>query len=203
MLPRTYKASAQTKNNILQKAIELFNELGTASVSANALAEALGISAGNLQYHYKNKDEIIRAILEVMFKQFDTAYQPAPGPFTLETLRRMMRFNLEIIWQYRFFYRELGALMRHDPALASRFREIQAKRLTDQETLVKRLASAGGVQIALSSDELHRVFMVGWVLAHTWLPYVESMGQEINETALDEAAEMLVQHYKPYFGDLL
>ncbi len=71
MSPRIYKASQQTKNNILKKAIEVFNQSGTASISMNALAEAVGMSAGNLQYHFKNKEEVIRAIMEEMFKQFD------------------------------------------------------------------------------------------------------------------------------------
>src|SRR5512143_4082677 len=106
MSPRTYKASQQPKNNILQKAVELFNEKGTAGVSMNALAEALGISAGNLQYHYRSKEDVIRAILEVMFGEFDVIYEPVKDSFTLDTLRSIMRLNFGITWKYRFFYRE-------------------------------------------------------------------------------------------------
>ncbi len=198
MSPKTYEPSQRTKNNILQKAIELFNEVGTASISMNALAEALGISAGNLQYHYRNKDEIIRAILEEMFKQFDVVYEPTQEPFTLDTLRRLMRLNFDIVWKYRFFFRELSALLRHDKLLARRFREIQEQRLTDQENIIKRLAASGGVRAALRPDELHNVVLIGWVLGNTWLSYIESTGQKINEAALEQAVEVMVQHYKPY-----
>ncbi len=198
MSPRTYKPSVQTKNNILQKAIELFNELGTASVSMNSLAEAVSISAGNLQYHYKNKEEVIRAILEEMFTEFNVIYQPTEGPFTLDTLRHVMRLNFDIVWKYRFFFRELGALLRNDKILTRRFREIQEQRLTDQEKIIKGLANSGGVGAALRPNELHNIVLMGWVLGHTWLPYVESMGQKINEAALEQAVEIMVQHYKPY-----
>lgn len=202
MSPRTYKASQQTKKSILQKASELFNENGTASVSMNALAEALGISAGNLQYHYRNKEEVIRAILEEMFKQFDVIYAPSEEVFTLDTLRHIMRFNFDLVWKYRFFYRENTALLRNDEILARRFREIQEIRLADQEAIFKRLAGAGGVRTALRPDELHNVVLMGWVLVHTWLPFAESTGQTINEAALDQAVEVMVQFYKPYFGGL-
>ncbi len=195
---KTYKPSQRTKSNILQKAIEAFNESGTASVSMNSLAEALSISAGNLQYHYRNKDEVIRAILEEMFKQFDVIYEPAEEPFTLDTLCRLMRLNFDIVWKYRFFFRELSALLRHDRLLARRFREIQEQRLTDQENIIKRLAASGGVRAALSPDELHNVVLIGWVLGHTWLSYAESLGQKIDEAALEQAVEIMVQHYKPY-----
>ena len=198
MSPRIYKASQQTKSNILQKAVELFNESGTASISMNALAESLGISAGNLQYHYKNKGEIIRAILEEMFKQFDVIYQPFEEPFTLTTLRQIMRLNFDLIWKYRFFYREFAALLRNDKILSKRYREIQEQRVAEQEALIKRLAGSGGVRGDLSPEELHNVVIIGWVLANTWLSYIESTGQKIDEAALGQAVEFMVQHYKPY-----
>ncbi len=198
MPPRTYKPSQQTKNNILQKAIELFNESGTASVSLNSLAESSGISAGNLQYHYKSKKEIIRAILEEMFKQFDVIYEQIKEPFTLDTLRQIMRINFDLVWKYRFFYREFAALLRNDKTLANRFRAIQEQRVAEQEMLIKRLAGSGGVRGDLDPEELHNVVLIGWVLVHTWLSYIESTGQKINEAALEQAVEIMVQHYKPY-----
>ncbi|MBI5353593.1 MAG: TetR family transcriptional regulator [Chloroflexi bacterium] len=198
MSPKIYKPSLQTKNNILQKAVELFNENGTASVSMNALAESLGISAGNLQYHYKGKEDMIRAILEEMFAQFDVIYQPIEGTFTLDTLRQIMRLNFNLVWKYRFFYRELAALLRNDKVLANRFRAIQTHRIEEQETLIKRLAGSGGVRGDLSPEELRNVVLIGWVLGNTWLSYTESLGQKINDATLEQAVEIMVQHYKPY-----
>ena len=198
MSPKIYKPSIQTKNNILQKAIELFNENGTASVSMNALAESLKISAGNLQYHYRSKEEVICAILEEVFKQFDVIYQPIEGTFTLDTLRQMMRLNFNLVWKYRFFYRELGALLRNDKILANRFRAIQQQRIEEQEILIKRLASSGGVRGDLSPEELRNVILISLVLGNTWLSYAEIMGQKINAAALEQAVEVMVQHYKPY-----
>ena len=201
MSPRTYKASEQTKSNILQKAIELFNESGTASISMNALAEALGISAGNLQYHYKSKEEMIRTILEQMFSEFDVIYQPAEGQFTLDTLRQLMRLNFGIIWKYHFFYRELTALLRNDKNLAKRYREIQEIRLQEQQKLFRRLMDAEVVRHDLSDEELKNVTLIGWVLGNTWLSFLESTGQKINSAAMEHAVEIMVQHFKPYLQE--
>ncbi len=198
MSPRTYKASEQTKISILQKAVELFNEHGTASVSMNALAESLGISAGNLQYHYKGKEDLIRAILEEMFRQFDGIYRSIEGTFTLDILRQTMRLHFHLVWKYRFFYREQGALLRNDEALADRFRAIQAQRMDEQEALMKRLAASGGLRGNLSPEELRNVVLIGWVLGNTLLAYNESLGQKIDEAAQAQALEIMIQHYKPY-----
>lgn len=198
MTAKTYRPTQQTKTNILQKAVELFNEHGTAGISMNALAEACGISAGNLQYHYRNKDELIREILEVMFKEFDVIYEPVAGAFTLDTLRQIMRLNFGIIWKHRFFYREFAALLRNDKILAKRFREIQEHRIAEQEKLIRGLAGLGAARSDLSPAELHNVVQIGWVLGNTWLSFAESMGQKIDASALDQAVEIMVQHYKPY-----
>ena len=198
MPPKTYKPSQQTKTNIIQKAIELFNEHGTAAISLNSLAEALGISAGNLQYHYRSKEEIVRAIFEVMFKDWNTVYQEIDTEsFSMDTLRCALRLNFSLVWKYRFFYRELNALLRNDEALAKRYAAIQEQRLVEQARLTKQIAGASGVRLA-SRSELRNLVLIGWVLGNSWLSYMESTGCAVDETTLDDAAEMLMQHYKPY-----
>lgn len=197
MASKTYKPSQQTKNNIILKAIDLFNEHGTAAVSLNSLAEALGISAGNLQYHYRSKEEIIRTILEVMFNDWNAVYQQMETEsFTLDTLRHTLHINFDLIWKYRFFYRELNALLLNDDVLAKRYAAIQEQRLSEQETLTKQMAKSSGVRP--TSKELHNMVVIGWILSNSWLSYVESTGRPVDETALSDGIEILIQHYKPY-----
>jgi AcrR family transcriptional regulator len=203
MTPRTYKPSKQTKTNIIQKAIDLFNEHGTAAVSLNSLAEALGISTGNLQYHYRSKEEIVRAILEIMFNDWNAVYQEMDtASFSLDTLRRTVRINFDLVWKYRFFYRELNALLRHDEILAKRYAAIQEQRLAEQESLTKQMVKPGRAS-PMSRSELRNMVLIGWVLSNSWLSYVESTGREIDETILDEAVEILVQFYKPYLEKII
>jgi AcrR family transcriptional regulator len=201
MSPTTYKPSQQTKNSIIQKAIDLFNEHGTAAVSLNALAEALGISTGNLQYHYRSKEEIIRAILEIMFNDWNAVYQEMDTKsFTMDTLRRTLRINFGLVWKYRFFYRELNALLRNDKILAKRYAAIQEQRLAEQEMLTRQMIMSRGMQS--TSKLLRNIVLAGWVLSNSWLSYVESTGRAIDETVMDDAVEILVQFYKPYLEKL-
>jgi AcrR family transcriptional regulator len=198
MSPKTYKPSQQTKNNIIQKAIDLFNEHGTAAVSLNSLAVALGISTGNLQYHYHNKEEILRAILEIMFNDWNAVYQEMDtASFTTDTLRHTLRINFDLVWKYRFFYRELTALLRNDDILANRYAAIQEQRLAEQEMLTKQMTRSSGAR-PMTKLELHNMVLIGWVLSNSWLSYVESTGRPVDETVMDDAVEVLIQHYKPY-----
>jgi AcrR family transcriptional regulator len=198
MPQKTYKPSQQTKSNIIQKAIDLFNEHGTGAVSLNSLADALGISTGNLQYHYHNKEEILRAILEVMFNDWNAVYQQMnTESFTMQALQHTLRINFNLVWKYRFFYRELTALLRNDENLAKRYAIIQKQRLAEQEMLAEQMARAAGAP-PRSKTELRNMVLIGWILSNSWLSYVESTGRAVDESAMDDGVKMLFQYYKPY-----
>jgi len=59
---------------ILQAAMELFNQVGTARTTTNHIAKHAGISPGNLYYHFSDKEHIIRAIYEQMILDWDKEY---------------------------------------------------------------------------------------------------------------------------------
>ncbi len=65
---------SKTKDRIIDTATELFNEYGTGAVSTNHIAKESGISTGNLYYHFSNKEEIIRMILEKMVLDWDSVW---------------------------------------------------------------------------------------------------------------------------------
>lgn len=62
------------KEKIIYTALKLFNESGSNSVTTNHIADKMGISPGNLYYHFANKKEIIRKILEIMTIEYDEIF---------------------------------------------------------------------------------------------------------------------------------
>ena len=49
---------ATTKEKIIETSIKLFNEKGCLNTSTRHIADELGISVGNLYYHFKNNFSI-------------------------------------------------------------------------------------------------------------------------------------------------
>ena len=56
--------SAVGRDGVLDIAARLFREQGYGSVSLRKIAEAAGIKAGSIYYHFGSKDEIVAAILD-------------------------------------------------------------------------------------------------------------------------------------------
>ncbi|MGL4648460.1 MAG: TetR/AcrR family transcriptional regulator, partial [Caldilineaceae bacterium] len=89
----------KAKERIVDQALALFNEKGTALVSTNHIAEAAGISPGNLYYHFRNKEEIIRAICDRLFAQTGEMFAPDPErPLALADVQAWVRANFQVTW---------------------------------------------------------------------------------------------------------
>ncbi len=60
-----------TKEKIIDKALELFSINGYEAVSVNEIAKAVGIRASSLYNHYPSKQAIFDAIVESIAKQYE------------------------------------------------------------------------------------------------------------------------------------
>jgi len=54
----------RTAERILEVTLELFNRFGEPNVSTTLISAELGISPGNLYYHYPAKDELINSLYD-------------------------------------------------------------------------------------------------------------------------------------------
>lgn len=196
------KRDATTREQILSTAVELFNAKGTAAVSTNHIAKAAGISPGNLYYHYKNKNDILRAILEQMVEAWTGAYAPSTGTdFGVPQLRAVIEHSYTLLWEYRFFYREMVALLRHDAVLARRYRLIYHQRQAEQIALFEQLVAAGLARAPKNRAEIQETLTIVWLAGNYWLIHLETNGDAITPETVQRGVDLVMRLLTPYIGD--
>ncbi|MBN1372768.1 MAG: TetR/AcrR family transcriptional regulator [Anaerolineaceae bacterium] len=187
---------------ILQTALELFNQLGTAKVTTNHIAEAAGISPGNLYYHFQNKPHIIREIYDRMVANWEEVYAEIEGrAASVDSVEQFTKGNFRMLWRYRFFNREMVALMNADPALAGRHIRLYEERFQRQSRLVQGAVEAGLLVFpqGMSQEE---VLTIIWIIANHYLNYLETFGRVVTEEDFHVGAGLVLKVLAPYIrGD--
>ena len=119
----------KTRDRILQTSLLLFNQEGEAPQTAVDISNALEISPGNLYYHFKGKDAIIRTLFGAFEDEMRVILRGSKGGVTsIEDNWVYLYIILEEIYDFRFFYRDLGVLLDRYPDLAVRFRALVAEK---------------------------------------------------------------------------
>lgn len=66
------KLRAESINKIIETSTRLFAEKGFFKCKMTDIAEAAGMSVGNLYWYYKGKEDVLKAVLQAGFRQQET-----------------------------------------------------------------------------------------------------------------------------------
>lgn len=188
-----------TREKILDTALQKFNQLGTAEVSTNHIAEACGISPGNLYYYFRNKQDIIRELFQGLFTAWNNDLSLPDDHYPdLEALRNIVETNFQIIWQYRFAYRELVALLRQDQELHASFLVVRQRGFEGFHELFHRFVASGILRDPDNPQVIIDLQELCWFISEFWLIYLEIGGREVNESEIQRGVDLLLSVIQPY-----
>jgi len=188
-----------TPEKILDTALRLFNKSGTTEVSTNHIAEAAGISPGNLYYHFRNKQEIIRGLFQRLSDTWDKGLPfPQDRQPTLDDLKAMIETNYQIIWQYRFAYRELVALLRQDAVLRANFLAVRQRGSAGFHELITAYSDAGVIRLPDELQATNELQEVCWLISEFWLTNLEVNGRSVDKNEMQNGVKLMLRVLQPY-----
>lgn len=190
--------SQKTQERIKAKAISLFNEFGTGNISIGRIASEAGISRGNLQYHYADKQELIRAIYQDIAREVLSNWEGDDRQPTVRHMAEMFVRQFDYVWRYRFMYREMVGLIRADAELALRVRDNRARRIEAVIKFFKALVKNRVLKKTRGDESLRYLVMVTWIFCDNWLNFIEIQGNEINSEILQEGYDHIIEILYPY-----
>ena len=183
------------KEKILETALKLFNEGNTQMATTNHIAKAMNISPGNLHYHYKNREDIIRVLYKQMREKMSLPIEALPT--TIIELNEHQKDLLEILWEYRFFYKELLFLFSRDSELEKMYVE---DNLNHRQRVIKTIESfiKNGELELLNGQSIE--FLADSVLMTTqfYFSYSKTLGKEIDKNSVKETIDYVNGVFRPY-----
>ncbi|HBS15291.1 MAG TPA: TetR family transcriptional regulator, partial [Alcanivorax sp.] len=172
------------KTRILDTALNLFNRAGERNVTTNHIAEGLGISPGNLYYHYRNKAAIVAALFGRYQEQIRDLLTVPEGPLTWQDKMRYFEGILESMWQARFLHRDLAHFLHQDAELRRRYKVFVQDSLERGLVIYRSLRDSGLIEA--SDEELRGLLVNTWVLAASWPGFTHGLNPDATgDEALD------------------
>ena len=194
------KKPMSNRDRILDLALTLMNEEGAEAANTTRIAAALGISPGNLYYHFRNKEEIVRVLFEALEIEFRAVLVEDVGPPIVPV--RFAAFYLrsfDLAWRYRFFFGGLLGLLRRDEELAARYRALQDWALVELERIAGQLVKDGSMSRPRGREGLRSVALNTWLIWMNWIRFLQISGKDVIQPSdMAAGASQLFDVLAPY-----
>jgi AcrR family transcriptional regulator len=185
----------KTKDKILLTALALFNEGNTQAATTNHIAKEMGISPGNLHYHYKNREEIIFKLYEQMKSKTELPISDLPSSMT--TLYEHFNILAKAYWEYRFFHKELLFLLSRDENLKELYIKDNLAHRKRIRTANIKLMENGYLNI---EDEKALEHLTDTILLTTqfWISFLTTLDSKIDEKNVENLFSHIKCTFRPY-----
>ena len=166
--------STTTAERIAEAARRRFNRKGYASTTLTEIAADIGISQGNLTYHFPTKLDLALHLSETVRLRTEARHgRRSPGNVADDYVEHL-RFAMDMTWNYRFLMRDRGifddadAIVPPSPILVADFEELRE--------LIGRIDDEGlfRADAEVDRDILTRSL---WILSRHWMDHLREMEQ--------------------------
>lgn len=166
-MPR--KAPRRTAERVLDAALELFNRFGEPNVSTSTVAAELGISPGNLHYHYPAKADLVNALFERYAQSLQPLWPAAREVGDVEGAWFFLHTLFERLWAFRFLYRDINELPSRNRHLEAGFQQLLQRKIEAVTDLLAGMQRAG--HLALQAGEAAATARSMVVVLTYWLSF--------------------------------
>lgn len=190
----------KTRDRILQMACKLFNEQGEAHVTLAHIGVHLGISEGNVWYHFHTKHDLIMALFAEMQVRVKTNQQrDLSGLRQLSDVQDMFVESFLVMWEYRFLFQDHIDLMGTFPEVRRQLVELTLQGQNFVVRVLQRLCEIELLQVEKS--EMRALATNIWIINRYWIDYCQTRSekQQITEQDFQEGMQQIRMLLRPYF----
>lgn len=198
------KRPRRTRERILETSLTLFNRFGEPHVTTGDIAVEMGISPGNLYYHFRNKDEISAEL----YAAFETDAQPllaraGERRVDVEDLWLWLHLWLEAMLRHRFLFRDVVDLTSRNRVIGLGMARLLREGTASLRAMFDAMHAAGdleGTSAELDALSRNAMLIVTHSMAHARV--LRGPGNDAIDPDLNEAAYQVLTSIAPHLtGD--
>lgn len=182
-----------TKTKILQQATRFFNRKGYGSITLFELAKELGMSRGNLAYHFKDKDALLSAITEEMWITLKAERNKSRQLPSFENLHNEVQLYYKYQKKYAFIFLDPHVL--NHPLVKEQFREMTVQTLADNKAAIAFSIKLGNMKPEALPGLYNNIAFIVWMLTFFWLPQQIIRGEKTVEDGEKMIWSILIPHF--------
>lgn len=189
---------SNTKQKILEAALSLFNQKGVSSTSLRNIADEAGISVGNLQYHFKKREDILEALYFQLVQEMDRVVFPQMDDL-LTSVFDISAKMIAILYEYHFFLLDFTAIIRKNEKIKAHYRELSKRRENEFLQIIDVLIQKGLMRQEMLKNEYRNLFKRIEVLSNFWFSSV-LIEQDVlaKKWAIEQYSLLVRQSIYPY-----
>lgn len=192
----------KTRDKIIIEAKKQLNEQGLDQVSIRSIADVLGISAGNLTYHFKNVDAIIYELYMKLVEALSESIQEfQPHKLSMQWYYEQTVKNFRVMWDYRFLLLDFVTITRKNRQVKEHFRQLVTMRQLQFRMFADQMIANGIMQEERMPGLYDRMIIQTIIYSDAWLSDALVHFDEFGDQMFHFYADLMVSAMVPFLTD--
>lgn len=191
----------QTRQRILKKSLELFNEKGVVNVSLRDIAKEITISVGNLQYHYKKREDILEGLYFDLVQKIDAEVVNSTQKLSIHEFLNVSVSVMTVLFEYRFFLIDFVSISRNNETIKTHYSQLSIKREAQFIAFIDTLIAINIFREPFLKDEYTNLYKAIEVISNFWFSNSLIQKESLSKEVIDEYALLIEQVIYPYLTE--
>jgi len=169
--------------------MELFNKNGYNNITTRHIAADLNISPGNLHYHFKHSEDIIKILFSELVLKMDDLLNNLHKieNKTLEDLYHFTFSTYEVFYSFRFLFMNFFDILKHIPAIEAQYESINISRKDEFQMIFKGFQKNNIFRSNIPDFILKSLTTQIFIIADNWIIH--------NSLAFKMNGDEAIKHY--------
>ncbi len=156
-----------TREKIIEESRKYFNQHGYAAASLYQIAQTIGISRGNLTYHFSDKEILLDLHLDNLKSEYDQSLMNSVVVPSWQSLNKATEYFHKIQLDYSFIFFDKKVVLL--PKVTELIKSLRDNNIKTQMSMINISIQMGNMKKEPFAGVYHNLSRSIWMITYFWL----------------------------------